>query len=256
MTDLPEWPPPPPSFQPPGDPASHERECLEEAKLGAQHFGELVHDVHLEGEYPDTTLVIDVAPAKGREPVRQRWQLWGSAHLGHVGEHGTVDPGYVEMFVRHRLMEFCVDPELRRRWAVNPPRPAKPPITEPPEWPPPPPSFQPPGDPASHEQACLEEAKLTATTFDPLIHDVRLEGKYPLTELVIDVAMAEGYEPTRMDWPLWGSVDFGYVGKLGTASPGEVGMDIDIQLHELCVLPRPREPSPDRSSDTSPAEDD
>lgn len=60
---------------------------------------------------------------------------------------------------------------------------------------------------------------------------VWLEGSYPDTRLVVDLA-SRYRARTRLDWHIWGD-DLGDVGESGRASAQQVGSDVGIQVQEF-----------------------
>lgn len=94
-----------------------------------------------------------------------------------------------------------------------------------------------PQDPQAHERQCLEQAKLAVSDFrkPELIHDVRLEGSYPDTRLIVEVSNLRDPTHVELEWQLWGGLDFGDVGALGTESPEMVGDYVLIAVNEHCL---------------------
>jgi hypothetical protein len=97
-----------------------------------------------------------------------------------------------------------------------------------------------PADPAAYEQACLEAVRrgLGDVESDPgyrfvpkRIHDIRLQGSYPDTELVVDVS--RGSERAQLTWELHGDA-FGTPQAPGYQEPPEgVAQQVYIQVLEF-----------------------
>jgi hypothetical protein len=96
----------------------------------------------------------------------------------------------------------------------------------------------------AHEKACLEEVKRqaynspTLTRDRTIIHDVRLEGTFPNTRLLVDVQQSPP-RGTRRDvfgWKLWdeGNGDFGDPAPDGLPTPPSlVARDVMVFLYEF-----------------------
>lgn len=92
-------------------------------------------------------------------------------------------------------------------------------------------------DPGAYEAACLEAVKralrdspTTRRGLPIVIHDLRLEGEYPNTEIVVDVARAGCREPLR--WRLHGD-EFGETASGYQDWPQSVADQIFIQVLEF-----------------------
>ncbi len=62
------------------------------------------------------------------------------------------------------------------------------------------------------------------------VHDVRLEGTYPDSKLVVQLSFRGSV--ATLEWALWGA-DFGEVGEWGRAHPEQVADEVMIQVYEF-----------------------
>lgn len=94
-------------------------------------------------------------------------------------------------------------------------------------------------NPSMYEQACLREVMRGLSGLAPEgpdvapynIHEVRLEGEYPDTRLVVRLSRLG--PPATLEWGLW-SDDFGEVpDESNRASPAQVADDVMIQVYEF-----------------------
>ena len=98
-------------------------------------------------------------------------------------------------------------------------------------------------DPVEHEQRVLELVKewiagdstlgdMGGTRVPTIFHDIRLEGSFPDTKLVIDMARGNEYRDTR-EWNLWGDSFGGLPDDMTAAPPEEVLVQVSVIVYEF-----------------------
>ena len=96
----------PQGYWPESDPPAYEQACLREAmrSLADIQAPQQLFGIWLEGAYPETRLVVDLA-SRYRARDRLDWHLWGD-DFGKVGERGRASPQLVGDDVGLQVDEF------------------------------------------------------------------------------------------------------------------------------------------------------